>query len=67
MLLKGVELCIVALAGDIIPDFIPTSICAFYELASKLGQSLRGLSKAKIVLNFLDTRDINTRALIFRK
>ena len=67
MLLKGVESRIVALAGDIIPDFIPTSICAFHELASELGQSLRGLGKAKTVLDFLDTRDTNTRALVFRK
>ena len=55
-----------ALAGDI-PDFVPASISAFHELALELIESLRGLSKAKTVLNFVDTSGANQGAPVWRK
>jgi hypothetical protein len=67
VLLKGPELDIVTLAGDIILDFVPTNIHVFHKLASELVQSLRCLSEAKIALDFLNTSNANHRVLIFRK
>ena len=63
MLLKGPELGIVMLAGDIILDFVPTNIHALHKLALELVQSFRCLSEAKMALDFLNTSDANCRAL----